>query len=467
MFLIDESQMCRRMRSVRSGFRTANMKQQAILAFGVVAVVLASCAVASQRADDANSPGRLEDYLRDAALNNAALKASFQTWKATLESIPQAKALADPQFTYGYFIREVETRIGRQRQKFDLMQTFPWFGVIKARTDAAGANARAAYKRYEAKKLELFQEVKHAFYEFSYLARAIEITNESLENIKGYEEVVRIKYIGAASSHPDLVRAQIELVLIEDRLNSLKNLRPTITARLNSILNRPVSSELPWPQSPQYEQVSIEFAKLLALIIENNPDLRAVDHVIEAMRSKETLAQKRSYPNIGLGFSYIDTAHAMASGVSDSGKDPIMAMVSLNLPIWTESYKAAERQAKAELVKTRQEKIQLENTLGANARQLLYELDDTARRIRLYGGIVIPKAYEMVAASETAYGGGTIDFLSLIDAQDKLLKYELLYERALAENAQKLAKLERIAGTPLPTTESDPGSHDEKDGVEK
>jgi len=443
------------------------MKQQAILALGVVALVLAPYAGASQRADDANSPGRLEDYLRDAALNNAALKASFQTWKATLESVPQAKALPDPKFTYGYFISEVETRVGPQRQKFDLMQTFPWFGVIKARTDHAAANANAAHKRYEAKKLELFQEVKRAFYEFSYLARAIEITEENLENIKGYEEVVRIKYIGTASSHPDLVRAQIELVLIEDRLNSLKNLRPAITVRLNSILNRPALAPLAWPRPPQYQQVSIEFAKLLALIIENNPDLRAVDYMVEAMRSKETLAQKRSYPNIGLGLSYIDTAHAMASGVSDSGRDPVIAMVSLNLPIWTESYKAAERQAKAELVKTRQEKIQLENTLGANARQLLYEMDDTARKIRLYGGIVIPKANEMVAASETAYGGGTIDFLSLIDAQDKLLKYELLYERALAENAQKLAKLERIAGTSLPTAGSEAGSQNKKGSAEK
>ncbi len=84
------------------------------LALGVVSLVLAPYAGASQRADDANSPGRLEDYLRDAALNNAALKASFQTWKAALESVPQAKVLPDPKFTYGYFIREVETRVGPQ-----------------------------------------------------------------------------------------------------------------------------------------------------------------------------------------------------------------------------------------------------------------------------------------------------------------------------------------------------------------
>ena len=421
-------------------------------------LVLASYAGAGQQPDDANNLESVEDYLRFAALNNAGLQASFETWKATVESIPQAKALPDPRFSYGYFIREVETRVGPQRQKFDIMQTFPWFGVIKARTDHAAANANAAHKRYEAKKLELFQQVKHAFYEYSYLAKAIEIANESLELIKHFEQVARMKYAGATTSHPDVIRAQIELAILEDRLKSLKELRPAITAELNSILNRPASSRVPWPESPQHRQISIEFAKLLALIFQNNPDLRAVDYQIEAMRSKETLAKKRSYPNIGIGLSYIDTAHALASGVSDSGRDPVVAMVSLNLPIWTNSYKAAERQAKAELIKTRREKIQLENTLGAKARQLLYEFEDTARKISLYRDIVIPKTREMVLASETAYQAATIDFLSLLDAQNKLLKYELFYERALAENAQKLAKLERIAGASLPTIGSDPGS---------
>ena len=437
-------------------------KQRAIVAVAAVVLVLASYAVAGQQPDDANNLESLEDYLRYAALNNAGLQASFETWRATVESIPQAKALPDPRFTYGYFIREVETRVGPQRQKFDIMQTFPWFGVIKARTDHAAANANAAHKRYEAKKLELFQQVKHAFYEYSYLAKAIEIANESLELIKHFEQVARMKYAGATTSHPDVIRAQIELAILEDRLKSLKELRPAITAELNSILNRPASSRVPWPESPQHRQISIEFAKLLALIFQNNPDLRAVDYQIEAMRSKETLAKKRSYPNIGIGLSYIDTAHALASGVSDSGRDPVVAMVSLNLPIWTNSYKAAERQAKAELIKTRREKIQLENTLGAKARQLLYEFEDTARKISLYRDIVIPKTREMVLASETAYQAATIDFLSLLDAQDKLLKYELLYERALAQNAQKLAKLERIAGASLPTIGSDPGSQENR-----
>src|SRR3990172_12328233 len=208
------------MTTVWGGLRMTNMKQQAVFVVGVVVFILASYAGASQLPADANSLLSLEDYLREAALNNAALKASFQTWKAAVESVPQAKALPDPQFTYGYFIREMDTE-----QQFELMQEFPWFGTIRARTDQAAANAYAAQKRYEAKKLELFQRVKHAFYEYGYLAKAIQIANESLDLIKHFEQVARTKYAGATSSHPDVIRAQIELAILENSLKSLKELR--------------------------------------------------------------------------------------------------------------------------------------------------------------------------------------------------------------------------------------------------
>jgi len=432
------------------------MKQQAVLVVGVVVFTFTSCVWGSQQPGDTNDLQRLQDYLRYASLNNAELKAKFEEWKAAVEQVPQAKSLPDPKFTYGYFIEEVETKVGPQRQKFEIMQTFPWFGVIEARADRAAAKAKAAHKRYQAKKLELFQEVKYAFYEYSYLAKAIEITKQNLELITHFEEIARSRYITAITSHPDIIRAQIELAVLEDRLESLKELRPAITAKLNSILNRPTSSDLPWPKPPRYQQVSIDFSQLYAMIIQNNPDLQAMDYEIEAARSTEKLAKKKSFPHFGIGVGYIDTAHARASGVDDSGKDPIIAMFSLTLPIWADNYKAAQRQARAQLYQKTHEKTQMENTFAAKAQQLLYEFEDSNRKIKLYRDVIILKAKEMLVASETAYQAGTIDFLSLIDAQRILLKYELFYERSLAENAQKLAKIEMLTGTQLPTVNKEP-----------
>lgn len=428
------------------------MKRKIIMLLWIILPTLSVSVRATQQTNDSNDLQTLQDYLRYASLNNAALKSKFHQWKAEVEQIPQARTLPDPKFTYGYFIEEVETRVGPQRQRFEIMQSFPWFGVLEARTDMAAAKAKAAYKRYHAQKLNLFRDVKHTFYEYSYLAKAIDITNENLELLTYFEQIARQRYATSITSHPDIIRVQIELAVLDDRLKSLRELRPAITTKLNSILNRPVSTELPWPKTAEYQPVSIDFEQLYTKMIQNNPDLQALAYEIEAVRNSEKLAKKKSYPNLSLGVSYIETTHARASGmhIDDNGKDPIIGMVSLNLPIWTDSYKAAERQAQAQRLQKTSEKTQMENTLASNARQLLYEFEDSERKIRLYQDVIIPKTKEMLTASQTAYKAGTIDSLSLIDAQRTLLKYQLYYERLISENSQKLASLEMLAGVDLP-----------------
>ena len=102
------------------------------------------------------------------------------------------------------------------------------------------------------------------------------------------------------------------------------------------------------------------------------------------------------------------------------------------------------------------QKTQTENTIIARAEQILYDFDDSDRKIKLYGDILVPKAEELLGASEIAYKGGTVDFLSLIDAQRTLLDYQLRYERAVTNNQQKLAELEMLAGTQLPTISKKP-----------
>lgn len=414
-------------------------------------LVLMTSGRAGQEAVDGNDLRSLADYLRYAALNNAGLKAAFEQWKAAIEEVPQARSLPDPRFTYGHFIEEVETRVGPQRNKFGISQMFPWFGKIEARTRAAGAGAEAVRRRYEAKKLELFFEVKDAFHEYVYLARAIEIARENLELIEDFEQVALTKYIGAATGHPDVVRAQVELAQLEDRLRTLEGLRAPVVARLDAVLNRRSAEPPPWPMREQQDAVGIDRRRIKQLLLARNPELQALDFDIESARSRVELAKKKFYPDIGVGVDWIRTDDALMPGTRDSGKDPVMLTLSLNLPVWRKSYEAAEIQARAIARKTRLEKTQMENTLIARVERVLYDYEDSQRKQRLYGDILVPKAQELIAASESAYQGGTIDFLSLIDAQRTLLNFELLHERAVTDGRKKLAELEMLVGDELGT----------------
>jgi cobalt-zinc-cadmium efflux system outer membrane protein len=424
----------------------------------VLGIAVSSVFGVAQPPAEPNAPQTLEEYLRYAALQNAALKAAFEDWKAALEQIPQAKALPDPRFTYGYFIEEVETRVGPQRQRLSLTQMFPWFGTIAARTDAAAAAAQAAYLRYEAKKLSLFNEVKNAFYEYVYLASAIDIAEENLVLLRHFEEVARAKYIAATAQHPDVIRAQVAVAKLEDRLKSLQELRGPIVARLNAALNRPTEAVLPWPKRPETHAVQLTPEVLFAALKRRNPQLGAKEYELHGAQSRIELAKKKFYPEIGLGLDWIDTGEARMSGVPDSGKDPVIAMLTLNLPIWRQSYRAGELQARAMARRTQHEKTDLENTLLAQTERALYDYDDNGRKLSLYGDVLVPKAEELVGASETAYTAGTVDFLSLIDAEQTLLQFQLERERAWANRQQMLSQLEMLVGADLTRPDAQPVS---------
>ncbi|MHC4152772.1 MAG: TolC family protein [Planctomycetota bacterium] len=402
--------------------------------FILISLTVTFVIISPTLADDVNEFKKLEDYLRYAALNNAELKGQFEGWKAALEQVPQAKALDDPKFTYGYFIEEVETRVGPQKNKFGIMQTFPWFGTIEARNDAASSKAKAAQKQYDATKLKLFREVKEGFYEYVYLGTSINIAKKNLKLLQQFEEVARTKYRAATASHPDIVRVQIELAQLEDVVRSLEELQEPTVARLNAILNRPSGAELGWPEKETLQMVDINRQQIIDILIKNNPDLAGLNWQVEAARSEVELAKKRFYPNIGVGVDWIQTDDAITGGVRDSGKDPVILMFSMNIPLWGESYKAGERQAQANVRKAQQAKVNAENQAVA---------------IRLYGNILVPKAQELVLTSEAAYKAATVDFLSLIDAQRLLLKYNLDHERAKTNYQQKVAELEALVGAEL------------------
>jgi outer membrane protein, heavy metal efflux system len=404
--------------------------------FGVLTLIVWSqIGIADVNSPD--NPKTLEEYVSLAVSNNAELSAKYEEYKAALELIPQAKALPDPQMKYAYAVKDTPTR-----STFELMQEFPWFGTIPARTDIASALSNVASKKYEAKKLEILNELKRWFYEYCFLHRSIEITTENIGLLRHFEQVARSRYSALPSLHPDIIKAQITLATAEDNIKTLNAYRMPLAVRLNSILNRPVIAQLDWPQKPEPESVLIDFEMVYSLVMQNNPDIKALGYNIEVARRNEKLAEKKFYPNVGLGVSIDD-------GMGKNGATRVMPVIAINIPLWRDSYKAGERQAEAAVNQAAKEKEQMQNNLAATAQQTLFEFENSTRKIHLYRDILIPKSKDHFISSENAYQAGTIDFLTLLDSLQGLLDYQLLYERSLADNAQKLAELEMLTGVEL------------------
>jgi outer membrane protein TolC len=388
----------------------------------------------------------LSDYLAYAALNNPGLEAAFNRFKAALEQVPQVKSLPDPRFNYKYFIEEVETRVGPQQQSFGISQLFPWFGKLDLRGDVATKGANAARQRYEAAKLKLFFEVKDAYYEYYYLAKSIAITKENVSLIKHLESVAQSRYKAAAGSHPDVIRAQVEMGKLEDRCAALLDLQQPIVARLNASLNRPVEADIPSPTEIQFDQVSVIDNELLVKLVAENPQLKALDLEITQSKKNIELAKKDHYPDFTFGVDFIETDDRPTSNLSDNGKDPVVASVSINIPLWRGKYAAGVRQARNRYFAARGQYKEKSNSLSWQLKMTLYSFRDAERKIDLYRNALLPKAKESLKVTESGFRAANSSFTDLIDAQRILLEFALSYERALANRSQSLAKLEMLVG---------------------
>jgi len=391
----------------------------------------------------------LDDYLAHAALFSPALKAAFHGWKAELAKVSIAKALPEPTFTYAYFVENVETRVGPQRHRFSVHQSFPWFGTLGKKGDMASEAANAAYQRYQAEKLSLFYRVRSAYYDYYYLGAQIEIARRNMELLSFWEEVARTRYSSAVQPHADLVKVQVELGTLEDRLRGLEQQLVPAAARLKAAVNLPDSVSPPVPDSIPARTPDLTAQALVEMARAHNPDLKAIDHVINSQRAAVSLAGRSSLPRFTIGADYIETGEASDPTMAGSGKDAWTVSVGISLPIWFGKNKAAKSEAVARLHEAEQLRESRRDELDARVELVRFFYEDAGRRLSLYRDGLVAKAEESMNVAFAAYRAGTASFLQVIDAQRVLLELRLQTQQAAVEHARRLAELEMLTGQDL------------------
>jgi len=394
--------------------------------------------------------GSVGDFVSYALFHSPEVERAYQQWRQAVERLPQVRALPDPRLTLGFYLNEVETRVGPQQARMGISQTFPWVGKLRDREDAAAKGALAAWYQYQDAQLRVSERVLIALYNLAFLDSTIKITQENYDLLISFEEVVRARYRVGAGSHPELIRVQVELGQLDDRVEGLRVLRPSYVASLNAVLNRDPEihidtiTDLPgWVASGDAKEVS-EMAQ------EFSPVLQSVNSRIEQARIETEVARKDGYPNITVGVDYVLTDQARNPSTPESGDDPLMLSFGMNLPIWREKYDAGVRASIARRLSISREFEAKENTLASQVYQSWFEHTDADRRVRLYERSLIPKAQESLSASLAGFRTGDSEFLDLLDTERTLLEFSIAGERARAERGKALATLNRLVGHPVP-----------------
>lgn len=451
----------------------------------------------------------LDEYLKVAAENNPELKAYFNEYLASLEKVPQVGALPDPELTMGFFFQPMERFMGNQQADIQLMQMFPWFGMLKTQKDEASKMALAQYEVFQDAKYRLFYQVKNTWYQLYRLEEEIRITEENLEILKQYERLALIRFQsadigtgsgpsnmqqatsmnsgsstssassmggmsggmtsgtsgkssskggssmgtsssmnGGGSGMSDVLRVRIQIKELENTLALLEDSRLPIKAEFNQLLNRDINEVVSIADSLSGSVVSWERQALLDSITQNNPMLKMLDAEEEAYEAQKKMAQLEGRPMLGAGVNYMPFSPRTENGMPMGGNDMVMPMLRLTIPIYRKKYNALQKEAELKQLAVQQRRENTVNQLTTRWSTALRDLDDATRRTKLYREQT-DLAGQTLNLLLTSYATDGRDFEEVLRVQQQLLDYQLKLITSIVDQHVTIAMLENLAATEL------------------
>ncbi|MBN2448808.1 MAG: TolC family protein [Lentisphaeria bacterium] len=412
-----------------------------VLGAGVVLAVLAGL-----RGGEFGSSSGPAEYVGLALAAHPGVRHAEARWEAALQRVPQVRSLPDPMLSYTYYAREVETRVGPQEQALAISQRLPWFGKLGLRGDMAALAAEAAREALRGVRLEVAYRVREAYGELWYLGEATRVVRDSMDLLRGVESVSRER-LRSGEGMGAVLRLQVELGRLEDRLAGLEASRPALVARMNALLDRATGMPLPSPSGlPLAPEDDVSRTPALAESrIRGNPGLAQTEREVARAGREVALARLERFPDITLDLRWIDTDDA-AMPTADSGRDPILATVMVNLPLWQSRNRSRVLEATAAERAARAEGEGVARALEAELAWALYRCQDARRRVSLYREGLLAKARQAFASALQAFRTGATGFGELTDAQRQVLELELSLAGALRDEWLATAAVWRLTG---------------------
>lgn len=368
----------------------------------------------------------IEEYLILAAENNPALASKYKLYLAALEQVEQQGSLPDPTIGFGYFISPVETRVGAQNMKFSLSQMFPWMGTRAVRKQAASSWAKVRFEEFEEAKNTLFYQVQTKWLMLFELDQEIEIEERNLEVLKTYEPITKTKYESNLVSLADLIRAQIQIEEAQTELDLIKLKREITLGEFNQLLNRSATS--PAETFEIQIQSNLEFSNMDS-IFNNQPLLKAAQEKLQAMTYQMELAELKRKPNIGLGLDYAIVNERAGVTIPDNGKDILMPMINISVPIFGKKNQSAKKEAELQKESVSLSIDAIESKLKSDWHTAELTQTFANRELAQYDS-EIEKTELLLRVLTSEYSNSNTSFEELLVTQQKLLKLQLAKVKA-------------------------------------
>ncbi|BCY29406.1 TolC family protein [Flavobacterium okayamense] len=363
----------------------------------------------------------LQSLIDDAFANNPEIQKFELQYKIASEKVNEVNVIPNTEFGVGYFISEPETRTGAQRFKVSAKQMLPWFGTITSRENYVKSLADTKYQDIVIAKRKLMASVSQSYYNLYTNQAKQNILGENIKLLKTYETMALTSVEIGKASAVDVLRLQM-------RQNDLQQLKEILEQQflseqtyLNNLLNRENDVQITIFDSLDIPEVDFEINSENLSV---HPELLKFDKLYQSIEKSELLNQKESSPMIGFGLDYINVAERPNMDFSDNGKDIVMPMVSVSIPIFNKKYKSQTKQNDLQ-----QQEITAQKQERLNALETLLDKANNERISARISYATQTKNLQQAKDAEDilikSYETGTIDFNDVLDIQELQLKFQM------------------------------------------
>ena len=364
---------------------------------------------------------QLQSYIDEAENNNPEIQAFELRYNIAEEKVNEANWLPNTEVSAGYFVSEPETRVGAQRARIGVKQMLPWFGTISTRENYATSMAEAEYVEITIAKRKLALSVAQSYYRLYETRAKQKVLDENIQLLKTYERLALTSVEVGKASAVDVLRLQIRQNELQQQKEVLEEEFNSEQTTFNNLLNRDENStveivatmEIP-EDDPTYGTDALSL----------NPELLKYDKLYESIAQSELLNQRESLPMIGFGVDYLPVTERSDVNFSDNGKDVLMPMVSVSIPIFNNRYKSISRQNELRQQEIETQKSQRLNVLESAFAKAISQRNQA--RIKFNTQTMnLKQAKDAEQILIKNYETGTIDFNDVLDIQELQLKFQM------------------------------------------
>ncbi|QDT32235.1 TolC family protein [Thalassoglobus polymorphus] len=399
-------------------------------------------------------PYDVDFFVQFALERNPEILAAQNAVAAQVQRIPQVTALDDPMLTDTFQPipdNSVQTAAGRAPNTLALSQKLPWLGKLRVRGEVAEQESKIALTRLAQAELKVIEDVKLSYYELAYNQNAITIVESDKNLLEQLLQFAEARYRTGATSQQDVLRAQVELDRLADRLIELKRQQRSAQADLAKVIHTSPEAMLQANTDIDVPIVPAQIDALYEAAVRCRPELQERLHAIIRDERKRDLAHMNYYPDFNLGVGWQTVTERNALSMIATGNDNVSFMVGVSLPIWRDKLDAGVREAEQRsLESARRYDASRDDTLRM-IRRYIVQAEALEEQIILYKESIIPKSEQALRISTADYRVNKVDFQQILDNWSDLLMFQLQVVRMEASLNQTLASLERVIGCQLAT----------------